>query len=61
LDDQRIWSELGDSAMLDNLQCTKQLAQFIKLALVSGGARRLGELGQEHWLHKKRTVAANVQ
>jgi D-glycero-alpha-D-manno-heptose-7-phosphate kinase len=53
LDDQKVRSELGDTAMLDNLHFTKQLGQCIKLALEQGDTRRFGELMHEHWLHKK--------
>ena len=53
LDDQKVRSEGGDSAMLENLHYTKQLGQCIKLALEQGKARRFGELMHEHWMHKK--------
>jgi D-glycero-alpha-D-manno-heptose-7-phosphate kinase len=53
LDDQKVRSEQGDAAMLDNLHFTKQLGQCIKLALERGEARRFGELMHEHWLHKR--------
>ena len=36
LDDQKVRSELGDTAMLENLHFTKQLGQCIKLALEQG-------------------------
>ncbi len=54
LDDQKVRSELGDTAMLDNLHFTKQLGQCIKQALEAGNARRFGELMHEHWLHKRK-------
>lgn len=53
LDDQKVRSELGDAAMLENLHYTKQLGQCIKLALEQGNTRRFGELMHEHWMHKK--------
>jgi D-glycero-alpha-D-manno-heptose-7-phosphate kinase len=53
LDDQKVRSELGDPAMLENLHFIKQLGLCIKLALERGDARRFGELMHEHWLHKK--------
>lgn len=53
LDDQKVRSEQGDTAMLDNLHFTKQLGQCIKLALENGNARKFGEMMHEHWLHKK--------
>jgi D-glycero-alpha-D-manno-heptose-7-phosphate kinase len=53
LDDQKVRSESGDAAMLENLHYTKQLGQCIKLALEQGNARRFGELMHEHWMHKK--------
>jgi D-glycero-alpha-D-manno-heptose-7-phosphate kinase len=53
LDDQKVRSEAGDHAMLDNLHFIKQLGQCIKLALEQGDTRRFGELMHEHWLHKK--------
>jgi len=53
LDDQKIRSEMGDPAMLDNLHFIKQLGQCIKLALEQGDTPRFGELMHEHWLHKK--------
>lgn len=53
LDDQKVRSELGDNAMLENLHFTKQLGQCIKLALEQGNTRRFGELMHEHWMHKK--------
>jgi D-glycero-alpha-D-manno-heptose-7-phosphate kinase len=53
LDDQRVRSEQGDSAMLENLHYTKQLGRCIKLALEQGNTRRFGELMHEHWMHKK--------
>jgi D-glycero-alpha-D-manno-heptose-7-phosphate kinase len=53
LDDQKVRSELGDNAMLENLHYTKQLGQCIKLALEQGNTRRFGELMHEHWMHKK--------
>jgi len=54
LDDQKVRSELGDAAMLDNLHFTKELGLCIKQALEAGDARRFGELMHEHWLHKKK-------
>jgi D-glycero-alpha-D-manno-heptose-7-phosphate kinase len=53
LDDQKIRSEMGDPAMLDNLHFIKQLGQCIKLALEQGDTRRFGQLMHEHWLHKQ--------
>ncbi len=53
LDDQKVRSEMGDAAMLENLHFTKQLGQCIRQALERGDARRFGELMHEHWLHKK--------
>ncbi len=53
LDDQKIRSELGDAAMLDNLHYIKQLGLCIKQALERGDTRRFGELMHEHWLHKR--------
>src|SRR5579883_2379067 len=53
LDDQKVRSELGDAAMLENLHYIKQLGLCIKLALENGDTRRFGELMHEHWLHKK--------
>jgi len=53
LEDQKVRSELGDSAMLESLHYTKQLGQCIKLALEQGNTRRFGELMHEHWMHKK--------
>jgi len=53
LDDQKLRSELGDAAMLDNLHFTKQLGLCIKHALEAGDTRRFGELMHEHWLHKR--------
>ncbi len=53
LDDQKIRSEIGDTAMLDNLHFIKQLGYCIKNALEQGDTQRFGELMHEHWLHKK--------
>jgi D-glycero-alpha-D-manno-heptose-7-phosphate kinase len=53
LDDQKVRSEIGDTAMLDNLHFIKQLGQCIKGALERGDTRRFGELMHEHWLHKQ--------
>ena len=53
LDDQKVRSEQGDNAMLENLHFTKELGQCIKKALEHGQTRRFGELMHEHWLHKK--------
>lgn len=53
LDDQKVRSELGDAAMLDNLHYIKELGKCIKAALEKGETRRFGELMHEHWLHKK--------
>ncbi|HWY48571.1 MAG TPA: hypothetical protein VNX70_14385 [Bryobacteraceae bacterium] len=53
LDDQKIRSEMGDPAMLENLHFIKQLGQCIKLALEQGDTRRFGHLMHEHWLHKQ--------
>jgi D-glycero-alpha-D-manno-heptose-7-phosphate kinase len=53
LDDQKIRSEIGDTAMLDNLHFIKQLGHSIKNALEQGDTQRFGELMHEHWLHKK--------
>ena len=53
LDDQKIRSELGDTAMLDNLHFIKKLGYCIKDALERGDTQRFGELMHEHWLHKK--------
>src|SRR5579862_5361528 len=52
-DDQKVRSEQGDHAMLENLHYTKQLGQCIKTALEQGNTRRFGELMHEHWMHKK--------
>jgi len=54
LDDQKIRSEMGDPAMLDNLHFIKQLGQCIKLALEQGDTRRFGQLMHEHWQHKQK-------
>jgi D-glycero-alpha-D-manno-heptose-7-phosphate kinase len=54
LDDQKVRSEMGDQAMLDNLHFIKQLGLCIKLALEQGDTRRFGELMHEHWLRKKK-------
>ena len=53
LDDQKVRSEMGDPAMLENLHFIKQLGQCIKLALEQGDTRRFGHLMHEHWLHKQ--------
>ena len=53
LEDQKIRSEIGDSAMLDNLHFIKQLGYCIKTTLEEGNVQRFGELMHEHWLHKK--------
>src|SRR5581483_6253418 len=53
LDDQKIRSELGDTAMLENLNYIKQLGICIQQALERGDTHRFGELMHEHWLHKK--------
>jgi D-glycero-alpha-D-manno-heptose-7-phosphate kinase len=53
LDDQKVRSELGDNAMIENLHYTKELGKCIKLALEQGNTRRFGELMHEHWMHKK--------
>jgi D-glycero-alpha-D-manno-heptose-7-phosphate kinase len=53
LDDQKVRSEIGDHAMLENLHYIKQLGQCIQLALEQGNTRRFGELMHEHWMHKK--------
>ena len=53
LEDQKVRSETGDEAMLENLHYIKSLGQCIKLALEQGHTRRFGELMHEHWLRKK--------
>lgn len=53
LDDQKVRSEMGDTAMLDNLHYIKELGLCIKFALEQGDVKRFGELMHEHWLHKK--------
>ena len=53
LGDQKVRSEQGDAAMLENLHFTKQLGQCILRALEQGNTRRFGELMHEHWMHKK--------
>jgi D-glycero-alpha-D-manno-heptose-7-phosphate kinase len=53
LDDQKIRTEIGDSAMLENLHVIKQLGHCIKNALEQGDTQRFGELMHEHWMHKK--------
>jgi D-glycero-alpha-D-manno-heptose-7-phosphate kinase len=53
LDDQKVRSDAGDRAMIENLHFTKQLGQCIQLALEQGNTRRFGELMHEHWMHKK--------
>jgi D-glycero-alpha-D-manno-heptose-7-phosphate kinase len=53
LDDQKVRSEMGDTAMLDNLHYIKQLGKCIQFALERGDVKRFGELMHEHWLHKK--------
>jgi D-glycero-alpha-D-manno-heptose-7-phosphate kinase len=60
LDDQKVRSELGDGAMLENLHYTKQLGQCIKLALEQGNTQRFGELMHEHWMHKKERSPATT-
>ena len=53
LDDQKTRSEMGDTAMLDNLHYIKELGLCIKFALERGDVKRFGELMHEHWQHKK--------
>jgi D-glycero-alpha-D-manno-heptose-7-phosphate kinase len=53
LDDQKVRSEMGDAAMLDNLHFTKQLGQCIKAALERGDLARFGHYMHEHWEHKR--------
>ncbi|HEV2690245.1 MAG TPA: galactokinase [Bryobacteraceae bacterium] len=53
LDDQKVRSEMGDQAMLDNLHYIKELGLCIKFALERGDVKRFGELMHEHWMHKR--------
>jgi len=53
LDDQKVRSEMGDTAMLDNLHYIKEIGLCIKFALEQGDVKRFGELMHEHWQHKK--------
>lgn len=53
LDDQKVRTELGETAMLDKLHYIKKLGLCIKYALESGDVKRFGELLHEHWMHKK--------
>ncbi len=53
LDDQKIRSETGDAAMMENLHYTKQLGLCIKAALERGDIARYGQYLHEHWVHKR--------
>jgi len=53
LEDQKVRSEIGDAAMLENLHFIKQLGQCIKVTLEYGDTHRFGELMHEHWLRKR--------
>jgi len=53
LDDQKVRSETGDAAMIENLHYTKQLGMCIKAALERGDIARYGQYLHEHWVHKR--------
>ena len=54
LKDQKVRTEMSDSAMIDNLHYVKELGLLSRHALEAGDTTRFGELMHEHWLHKKR-------
>ncbi|MGD1237800.1 hypothetical protein [Mycobacterium seoulense] len=54
LEEQRVKSTAGDSAMIDNLHYVKELGLRSQAALESGDCECYAELMHEHWEHKKK-------
>jgi D-glycero-alpha-D-manno-heptose-7-phosphate kinase len=53
LGDQKVRTEKGDDAMVENLHFIKRTAFSIKDALEAGDTIRFAELMHEHWLYKR--------
>jgi D-glycero-alpha-D-manno-heptose-7-phosphate kinase len=53
LEDQKVRSEQGDAAMLENLHLTARIGLDVRDALERGDTRRFGELMREHWELKR--------
>jgi len=58
LGEQKIRSEKGDEAMIENLHYVKALGLKSKEALESGDTAAFAALMDEHWQHKKRRSSA---
>ncbi len=61
LDDQKVRSELGDAAMLDNLHYIKQLGQCIKQALEQRRRPALWRIDARALAAQKRSIARDHQ
>lgn len=56
LADQKVRSQEGDPAMLENLHATARIGAQVKGSLEAGDVRRFAELMSEHWeIKRKRT------
>jgi len=57
LEDQKIKTTSGDSAMIDNLHFIKDLGGRIRDVLEDGNLQGFAEMMHEHWLHKRERSA----
>jgi D-glycero-alpha-D-manno-heptose-7-phosphate kinase len=53
LEDQKVRSEKGDSAMLDNLHAIADIGRKVREALEAGDTHKFAELMHEHWEMKR--------
>jgi D-glycero-alpha-D-manno-heptose-7-phosphate kinase len=53
LQDQKVRSEQGDQAMLDNLHMIAEIGRRVRDALETGDTARFGALMDEHWRYKR--------
>jgi D-glycero-alpha-D-manno-heptose-7-phosphate kinase len=58
LEDQKVRSEQGDRAMLDNLHKIAGIGREVRGALESGDTERFGALMHEHWQYKRTRTQA---
>ena len=61
LEEQRSRSDRGDPAMIDNLHFVKELGLRSRTALERGDIEGFAALMHEHWEHKKKRSAGDVQ
>ena len=53
LEDQKVKSEKGDSAMLENLHAIAEIGRKVRVALEAGDTHGFGALMHEHWEKKR--------